>query len=246
MPLHLPRCSTDGRPSAVKYTFGRISVDASARTIAVAAEPVHLTRKAFDLLLLLLEHRGSAVSKDSIYARLWPDTFVAESSLQTLVHEIRQAIDERGTSTSWIRTVHGIGYSFAGDVHATPVASASARSHRPAAWLFRESMRLPLYVGENVLGRGVEDVIEVELPTISRRHARITIGESAMLEDLSSKNGTWLKGERVIEPARLADGDEVGLGSATFTFRLARSPKSTESSEMAAPSTNLRRISDPS
>ena len=230
----------------MKYTFGRISVDASARTIAVAAEPLHLTRKAFDLLLLLLEHRATVVSKDSIYARLWPDTFVAESSLQTLVHEIRQAIDDRGTSTSWIRTVHGIGYSFAGDVHATPVASASARAERPAAWLFRESMRLPLFVGENVLGRGVEDVIEVHLPTISRRHARITIAESAMLEDLGSKNGTWLKGERVIEPALLADGDEISLGSATFTFRLARSPKSTESSDMAAPSTNLRRISDPS
>ena len=228
----------------MKYTFGRISVDGSARTIAVAREPAHLTRKAFDLLLLLLEHRGSAVSKDSIYARLWPETFVAESSLQTLVHEIRQAIDDRATGTSWIRTVHGIGYSFAGDVHTDPVASASARSQRPAAWLFRASMRLPLYVGENVLGRGMEDVIEVDLPTISRRHARITIGESAMLEDLSSKNGTWLKGERVIEPALLADGDEVGLGSATFTFRLARSPKSTETSEMPAPPTNPRRNSD--
>jgi DNA-binding winged helix-turn-helix (wHTH) protein len=227
----------------VKYTFGRISVDASARTIAAAGQPVHLTRKAFDLLLLLLEHRGTAVSKDSIYARLWPDTFVAESSLQTLVHEIRQAIDDRETSPSWIRTVHGVGYSFAGDVHATPVASASARSERPAAWLFRESMRLPLYVGENVLGRGVEDVIEVDLPTISRRHARITIGEPAMLEDLSSKNGTWLRNERVIEPARLADGDEVRLGSAAFTFRLARSPKSTESSEMTAPPTNTRKNS---
>jgi DNA-binding winged helix-turn-helix (wHTH) protein len=97
----------------VKYTFGRISVDASARIIAVGARPVHLTRKAFDLLLLLLEHRATAVSKDAIYARLWPDTFVAESSLQTLVHEIRQAIDDGGTGTSWIRTVHGIGYSFA-------------------------------------------------------------------------------------------------------------------------------------
>jgi DNA-binding winged helix-turn-helix (wHTH) protein len=230
----------------VKYTFGRIAVDANARTIAVAAEPVHLTRKAFDLLLLLLEHGGNAVSKDSIYARLWPDTFVAESSLQTLVHEIRQAIDDRGSRTSWIRTVHGIGYSFAGDVHATPLASTSARSGPPAAWLLRESMRLPLYEGENVLGRGVEDVIEIDLPTISRHHARITIGESTILEDLGSKNGTWLKHERVIEPALLADGDEIRLGSATFTFRLARSPKSTESWEMPAPPTNPTRISDPS
>ena len=106
-------------------------------------------------------------------------------------------------------------------------------------------MRLALYEGENVLGRGVEDVIEIELPTISRRHASITIGESAMLEDLGSKNGTWHNSERVIEPALLADGDEVRLGSATFTFRLARSPKSTESSEMPAPPTNPMRISDP-
>ena len=230
----------------MKYTFGRISVDASARTIVAAAEPVHLTRKAFDLLLLLLEHRGTAVSKDSIYERLWPDTFVAESSLQTLVHEIRQTIDDRESRTSWIRTVHGIGYSFAGDVHVTAAASASARSLRAAAWLFRESMRVPLYGGENVLGRGVEDVIEIDLPTISRHHARITIGESAILEDLGSKNGTWLAGERVIERAPLADGDEIGLGSATFTFRLARSPKSTQSSDMSAPPTNPMRISDPS
>ena len=227
----------------MKFTFGRISVDASARIITVAARPVHLTRKAFDLLLLLLEHRATAVSKDAIYARLWPDTFVAESSLQTLVHEIRQAIDDGGTGTSWIRTVHGIGYSFAGDVQATPRPSASARPQRPAAWLFRESMRLALYEGENVLGRGVEDVIEVDLPTISRRHARITIGQSAMLEDLSSKNGTWLKGERVVEPAPLTDGDEVGLGSAAFTFRLARSPRSTESSEMTPTPTNPRKNS---
>jgi DNA-binding winged helix-turn-helix (wHTH) protein len=229
----------------VKYTFGRISVDADARAIARGGEPVHLTRKAFDLLLLLLEHRQRAVSKDSIYERLWPDIFVAESSLQTLVHEIRQAIDDRGSPTSWIRTVHGIGYSIAGDVDVTPLPSTSAGPGRPAASLLRESMRLPLYVGENVLGRGVEDVIDIDLPTISRRHARITIAESAMLEDLGSKNGTWLKGERVIKPALLADGDELSLGSATFTFRLARSPKSTESSDVATPSAKLRRISDP-
>ena len=206
----------------MKDTFGRISVDASARTIAVAARPVHLTRKAFDLLLLLLEHRATAVSKDAIYARLWPDTFVAESSLQTLVHEIRQVIDDGGTSTSWIRTVHGIGYSFAGDVHATPGTSASVRPQRPAAWLFRESMRLALYEGENVLVGGLDDMIEVDLPTISRRHARITIGEASTLEDLDSKNGTWLKGERVIEPALLEDGDEVGLA---FCLRSHVSPR---------------------
>src|SRR5580765_3685793 len=76
----------------VKYAFGSLSVDADARSISSAEGSVHLTRKAFDLLLLLLECRSKAVSKDDIHARLWPDSFVAESSLQTLVHEIRDAI----------------------------------------------------------------------------------------------------------------------------------------------------------
>lgn len=50
----------------------------------------HLTRKAFDLLVLMLETRPNAVTKDQIYARIWPDAFVTESSLHTLVREIRQ------------------------------------------------------------------------------------------------------------------------------------------------------------
>ena len=98
---------------SVKYTFGDVCIDADARTCSTREGPRHLTRKAFDLLLLLLECRPNAVSKEQTYARLWPDTFVAESSLQTLVHEIRHAIDQGG-SPSWIRTVHGIGYKFIG------------------------------------------------------------------------------------------------------------------------------------
>jgi DNA-binding winged helix-turn-helix (wHTH) protein len=216
----------------VKYRFGNIQLDVDARSITSAAAPVHLTRKAFDLLILLLEQGPSAVTKDQIYARLWPDTFVTESSIQTLVREIRQMLDEPGSPHSWIRTVHGIGYSFAGDAVVTDAPPTPARSERPAAWLLGESTRVALHAGENILGRGVDDVIEVDLPTISRRHARITIGESATLEDLGSKNGTWLEDERVTAPRTLADGDVVGLGSARFTFRLARSPRSTESTEM--------------
>lgn len=211
------------------YTFGAVRVDGDSRVISSTAGPVHLTRKGFDLLLLLLENRPNAVSKEQIYARVWPKTFVAESSLQFLIHEIRQAIDDSGARQSWIRTVHGIGYSFCGNVLVSNPASASALGH-PAAWLLSGSMRVPLRLGENIVGRGIGDVIEIEAPTISRRHARIIIGESITLEDLGSKNGTWLKDERLTAPHPLADGDVVKLGSATFTFRLApRQPKPTES-----------------
>jgi DNA-binding winged helix-turn-helix (wHTH) protein len=207
-------------------------VDADARSISSAEGSVHLTRKAFDLLLLLLECRPNAVSKEQIYARLWPDTFVAESSLQTLIHEIRQAIDGTGSRQPWIRTVHGIGYSFAGDVVASGMPASPAQLERPAAWLLGESTRVALQDGENIIGRGLEGVIEIEAPTISRRHARIVIGDSVTLEDLGSKNGTWLGDERLTAPCALADGDAVSLGSAKFTFRRARQPKSTESTDI--------------
>jgi DNA-binding winged helix-turn-helix (wHTH) protein len=219
----------------LKYAFGDVRVDADARTVTNAGAPVHLTRKAFDLLLLLLECRPNAVSKEQIYTRLWPDTFVAESSLQTLIHEVRQTIDNRASRQSWIRTVHGIGYSFNGDVVVSDGPATRSPFERPAAWLLGESIRVALQAGENILGRGANDVVEVDLPTISRRHARIIIGNDVTVEDLGSKNGTWVRDERLTAPRELTDGDVVSLGSARFTFRLARSPKSTESTEMPRP-----------
>jgi DNA-binding winged helix-turn-helix (wHTH) protein len=209
--------------------FGRVGVDADARRVSRAGEPVHLTRKALDLLLLLIEHRPNAVSKDDIYARVWPDSFVSESSLQSLIHEIRRAIDDPTAVDSWIRTVYGIGYRFDGDVVTSGAPVAAVALERPAAWLLAGSTRVALRPGQNIVGRGIDDVVEVEGPTISRHHARITIGAVATIEDLGSKNGTWLDDERVMASAVLTDGASVRLGSVTLTFRLARQPRPTES-----------------
>jgi DNA-binding winged helix-turn-helix (wHTH) protein len=219
----------------VKYAFGNVCVDASARTASVSGLPVHLTRKAFDLLLLLLEQPQAVVSKDRIYERLWPDTFVTESGLQTLVYEIRQAIDAGGAGRSWIRTVRGIGYSFVGHVFVDGVAS-DERPISPAAWLTNAAVSFPLYVGENVIGRTSDNPLDVQHPTISRRHACIAIGESITIEDLGSKNGTWLDDERVTARRTLDDGAVVSFGSVTFTFRVTRPHTSTASADPPHPS----------
>lgn len=211
------------------YAFGNVRVDADARSISSDAGPLHLTRKAFDLLILLLESRPDAVSKAQIYDRLWPGVFVTESSLQTLVREIRQAIDAPGSGRSWIRTVYGIGYAFAGDVVLNGEPADPLPITRPAAWFLGESLRVGLFTGENILGRGA-DVIDIELPTISRRHARIVIKDDACtIEDLDSKNGTWVDDKRLTGPRTLSDGNVVCLGSVRFTFRLAKPPASTAS-----------------
>jgi DNA-binding winged helix-turn-helix (wHTH) protein len=211
----------------VTYTFGSVRVDADIRGVFGPRGEVRLTRKAWELLLLLLERWPNAVSKTEIHARVWPDTFVSESSVQSLIHEIRRAIDD-GAPESWIRTVHGIGYRFCGAVEATPLPTAAA-SQRPAAWLIGASTRVALHVGENIVGRGSDDVVEIEAPTISRHHARIVVGEAVTIEDLDSKNGTWIDGVRLGAARVLADGASVRLGSVRLTFRLAAQPRATES-----------------
>jgi DNA-binding winged helix-turn-helix (wHTH) protein len=210
----------------VIYTIGAIRVDAEARDVSSRSGPVHLRRQALDLLLLLLEDRPRAVSKDRIHERLWPGTFVSEASLQSLVHELRRALDDRTAPVSCIATVHGIGYRYAG-----PVAIEDApriAPPRPAAWLTGGDVRIPLIAGETIIGRGVDGVVDIDAPTISRRHARIVIGTSMTSEDLGSRNGTWIGGERVTQPRPLADGDTVRFGSVARTFRLAGEPRPTE------------------
>jgi DNA-binding winged helix-turn-helix (wHTH) protein len=205
------------------YQFGDVQVDTAARQATRAGAPAHLTKKAFDLLVLLIEQRPDVVSKEDIHARLWPDTFVSESSVQALISEIRQALE--GGARGIVRTVHGVGYAFASNV--TEVAR-DTRSRAARAWLLADTWRVPLHDGDNVLGRGSDDVIAIDAPGISRRHARISIGEEVTIEDLGSKNGTWLRDHRLTASALLTDGDHVRLGSVLFTFRLARAMESTD------------------
>src|SRR3954452_1977 len=125
----------------MQYVFGTVCVNRAARSVSGAAGTVHLTTKALDLLLLLLDSRSTVVSKEQIYERLWPATFVSESSIQTLIHEIREAIDIPGHPNSWIRTVRGVGYCLEGDVVASDWPTA-ARIDHPAAWLVGDSTRV--------------------------------------------------------------------------------------------------------
>jgi DNA-binding winged helix-turn-helix (wHTH) protein len=190
--------------------FGAFLFDADARELRRGTKPVHLSPKAFRLLELLIGNAPKAVSKASLYESLWPSVFVEESNLKNLVSEVRAAIGEDARSPRFLKTVYAFGYAFRFD------ASASAARFR-VTHLAREFELLP---GENVLGRDSDVSVVIPMKSISRRHARITIaGVTATIEDLSSKNGTWVRGRRIAVPTELADGDEIRLGSVPLVFR---------------------------
>jgi len=209
----------------MRVVFGDCTVDSETRELFRKEKPMHLSPKAFRLLELLLEGRPRALAKAEIHQKIWPEAFVSEATLASLIAEIREAIGG-GKDARFIRTVHGFGYSFAGAAsdapRATPAGSASC-------WrLLWDGREIPLREGETVLGRDHLAGIRIPSESISRRHARIVVAESAAtLEDLGSKNGTYLRGEKIGEPKALEDGDSIRLGSVTLTVRVVSGEGST-------------------
>jgi DNA-binding winged helix-turn-helix (wHTH) protein len=210
------------------FHFGPFCVDAGARQVLKDGRAIHVTRKELDLLLLLLAERPNVVTKEQIYARLWPNVFVSEASLQALVSDLREILHSGDDRDEFIRTVHGIGYAFCGAVRDSgalpPMEQAVIRG-----WLVGATGRVSLHTGENIVGRS--DHADLDTTTISRRHVRIQIeAESVSIEDLGSKNGTWLNDHPVTARTEISDGDTVRLGTSVFTFRRARMSSSTQSS----------------
>ena len=208
------------KPS-VPTRFGDFVFDEDARELTRGGEAVPLSPKAFELLRHLLRQRPRAISKDELHALIWPDTHVTPASLASAASDLRAALDDRRRRPKFIRTVHGFGYAFCGEAEpfgeASPAEPAGACVYR-LIWRRRE---IELSRGENLLGRDRHSVAWFDSPTVSRRHARILVTEDrAILEDLGSRNGTWIRGKRITGPVPLSDLDEVKLGSLVMVFRV--------------------------
>ncbi len=202
----------------MRYAFGQFVVDADTRQVLLDGEEVHLSPKAFELLSVLLLNRPRALSKAELQERLWPSTFVEETNLAGLIAEIRRALHDAATSPTFVRTVHRFGYRFVGEV-TEQAGSSRPPLLRPKLTVMLNQRPFMLLEGVNVIGREPDVTIPCDFPGVSRQHARILVSNGeARLEDLSSKNGTYLNGQRITS-ARLSDGDEIRVGTAALTFQ---------------------------
>ena len=198
--------------------FGAFTLDTDTRQVLAADGELHFSPKAYELLTILVENRPRALSKQELYERLWPDTFVSEVNLATLIAEIREALGDDARKPRFIRTAHRFGYAFCSTTTEAPRANDAVATF---CWLLIGGRRLPLRHGENILGREPDEGINLDSPTVSRRHARISIaGTQATLEDLGSKNGTFVGGEQISTAVPLKDGDEIRTGSVVCRFRM--------------------------
>lgn len=204
----------------MQVRFGEFTVDTDSRQLRQDDAERHLSPKAFDLLRLLLTNRPRALSKAELHERLWPSTFVSDATLTSLVAEVRAALGETAGHGHFVRTVHRFGYAFKGSAtELAPGGPSPADGAR--CWIIWEWGQVALTDGEHLLGRDGDVAVWLESPSVSRHHARIRVsGTDATIEDLGSKNGTYLRGERLATPSPLTDGDEIRLGSVLVKCRL--------------------------
>jgi DNA-binding winged helix-turn-helix (wHTH) protein len=199
--------------------FGDCVLEPESRVLRRSGQPVHLTPKAFDLLELLLVRRPNVVGKTELMSALWPGVAVTEGSLANLVSEIRIATGDTAKTPLHIRTVHRYGYAFCGEVLKEDVNGAVALLPHARFRLVAPEGEVDLAEGENIIGRAEDCRFCIHSSTVSRHHARITIrGEDVSVEDMGSKNGTFVAGQRLQNLTPLFGGESIQVGSIRLRF----------------------------
>jgi DNA-binding winged helix-turn-helix (wHTH) protein len=183
----------------MRVRFGEFTFDGQ---LTRNSRVVALTPKAAALLGTLIAAAPDPVSKDDLYQRLWAGVIVEPGNLHNLISEIRSALGDDDHAI--IGTVHRVGYAFAAPLTAT------------APRLEIGDNAVALREGENEIGREL-----LGTPDASRHHARIDVdGQRVSIEDLRSKNGTFVNGEKIRGRTALRDGDQIVFGRTRATLRL--------------------------
>jgi len=208
----------------VRLRFGEFTLDTDLRQLSCGGIDRDLSPQGFELLNVLIDNRPRALSKRQIYEHLWPNVSFSDATLTSLVAEVRRALNETAIGEEFLRTVPRFGYVFHGDAYEVGPPTPPRMSGRIRGWLVLPSGPMCLRDGDYVLGRNDDVTVRFDSMTVSRHHARIRVSrDGATIEDLHSRNGTFLNGERLTTPVPLADGDEIGLGLITLRFS-AREP----------------------
>ena len=218
----------------MRVMFGDCVFDPERRELTRGGATVHTGPKLLKLLELLLDSRPRALTKEEIHRSLWTDTFVSDATLTSLVAELRGAIGDEARAPSLVRTIHGYGYVFCGEVTRETRPQTGRRDAPGVYRIVLGEREIALAPGEHILGRSKDATVFVDDSGVSRQHARITIDErGATLEDLGSKNRTMLNGSAIEYPTLLADGAVIVLGATALKFHVFRTAGSTETETIA-------------
>lgn len=233
--------------------FGSCAIDVPRREVRRDDVVVHLTPKAFDLLVLLIGEAPRVVPKSELHQRLWPGTFVSDAALVGLVKEIRRELGDRDPGARIIRTAHRVGYAFCPGLERGPdeghFGTEPTRDEAASAshWLMVSGRRIALREGENSIGRDPSSNVCLDSASVSRAHARIVVGQDGVsIEDCRSKNGTSVGDKQVTGATALRDGDRLRFGTVSALYRASGAGMTTETQGVGLRHADIRSHEDPS
>jgi DNA-binding winged helix-turn-helix (wHTH) protein/TolB-like protein len=98
------------------YEFGPYRLDTEERVLFRHQQPLSLTPKAFDTLLLLVQNGGRVLDKERMLKAIWPNTYVEEANLAVNISALRKVLGEREGGGQYIETIPRRGYRFIANV----------------------------------------------------------------------------------------------------------------------------------
>jgi len=200
------------------FSFGRFRLLPGQQILLEDEKPVRLGSRAFGILTMLVEHAGELVSRDELTARVWPDTFVEESSLRVHIAGLRRALGDGHAGNRYVANIPGRGYRFVAPVAAAEETGSAAPKPATAAPTHNLPASLIRMIGRDA----VTNTLSAELPR--RRFITIVgpggIGKTTVALAVANRlTATYCDGVRYVDLASLTD--PLLMPTIAFVFGLA-------------------------
>jgi hypothetical protein len=173
------------------------------------------------LLVALAQRPGEILGTRTILNTVWPDVVVGDASVSVLVAELRKALGDDPASPRFIETIPRRGYRVIASVSRPAFSNPEREGSGSRIWLLGKDLESILEPGENLIGRAPDAHVRIQSPKVSRHHARVMVdGDTVTVEDLGSKNGTYVGDTPVRGTMPLRHGDELRLGQLSSALRV--------------------------
>jgi DNA-binding winged helix-turn-helix (wHTH) protein len=214
--------SAPGGDGASDFRLGDWFVQPGLCRISRDAQTVHLRPKVMEVLVCLAGRAGRLVTRQALIDTVWAREFIADTALARAIFELRRALGDDGAPPRYVETIAKRGYRLVAPVTPAGEVAEAAAPAAPSRFVVLVGEReVRLCEGENVVGRAPDARVRLESSAVSRRHARIVVsGDTAVIEDLGSKNGTEVGGLTIDTPVTLADRAMIWVGTVALTFRV--------------------------
>jgi DNA-binding winged helix-turn-helix (wHTH) protein len=217
-------------PTRQPFGLGEWCVEPALDRISRGHEVVQVPPRVMQVLLCLADHPGQVLTKQQLIGRVWDKEFVTESALTRCVAILRRLLGDEARQPRYLENIPRRGYRLLKSPQALSETQEEALAQaQSVCWLSYGERRFVLSDGENVIGRAPDAAVHIDSKEVSRYHARVKLtGSHATVEDLGSKNGTFVGGRRLDSACELRNGDSLAVGSLLMEFRVSDPQGSTD------------------